>query len=782
MREARTEERARERVERGRHLDRFYLGDLEVRRLDGLVIRRSVEYPLQKKAIETLAYLASCYGTVVTRQMLIDEVWSGRATSDDAINRVISNVRSALGDNPGNPKFLETLHGRGYRLLVEPRIERNRKRPKSLFVLSTLVAFIVVLIVAVSLFHTRTKDGMPQGGLVVLGFAEPVGGVDYPEAFEESIRQSLRQSPDLRLLTSRDTRSTYLRLFDSPDTPINRQSTVRIAQDQGADFAVFSELRSKTDLLELHSVVIAADRTLEVANVTITADDYYDLIKNVPSLTSELRRAMGESSDSIAASNLPVQRIASDDPDAMRAFSRAKALRNEGQLYQSIELAKYAAELDPEFALAHVLIGRLYYGTHRNRSLALQHLNLALLHSSRLTPFEIKHVEALKSYFGSPAEMRRAWEVLRNLDDSMLRAHYELGNVEWQYFNDFRRAREAYDAGVVERPTDWVNLYHRGYSELGLGDIDAAVRSFELSRYHAGHFYNYGLVDALIVNSQYRDAKTLIDEARNERRLSPPNTKVIGFYVDLGMTRKARVEIQSALRGMGDIIWPDASLLLTSLAIEWAHQDPQVWATMVERELTRIIDAIEISPPSSDLPPFQQLALSIKFAARAGHTSLAVALYEHATQLPDYLAGNGAYAHMDLGYAEILTARGQFEDAVSTLTNLVNQLDLFQAHESLAHTYEQNGYIEEAGDEYEWLINHRGRAFAETGFAYGREANLVALQRAHLNLASIHETRGNTELADGLREKLRAQLARADDDHLLARLAGVQDEQLIELR
>ena len=65
-----------------------------------------------------LLELAAQTGEVVDRQALLSKVWGSEMATDDVLSRAISELRRALGDDPRQPRFVETVRGSGYRLLV----------------------------------------------------------------------------------------------------------------------------------------------------------------------------------------------------------------------------------------------------------------------------------------------------------------------------------------------------------------------------------------------------------------------------------------------------------------------------------------------------------------------------------------------------------------------------------------------------------------------------------------------------------------------------------------
>jgi DNA-binding response OmpR family regulator len=75
--------------------------------------------PVELTALEfnLLAALTREPGIVVTRARLLDQVWGTTFVADDHIVDVhIANVRRKLGDDPADPRFVETVRGVGYRV------------------------------------------------------------------------------------------------------------------------------------------------------------------------------------------------------------------------------------------------------------------------------------------------------------------------------------------------------------------------------------------------------------------------------------------------------------------------------------------------------------------------------------------------------------------------------------------------------------------------------------------------------------------------------------------
>ncbi len=92
-------------------------------RQDGVVIR------LQPQPTLILTLLASRPGSLVTREEIQQRIWGAETfiDFDTGLNSAIRQIRHALKDDTGAPRFIETVPRRGYRFLAPlEKIENNR--------------------------------------------------------------------------------------------------------------------------------------------------------------------------------------------------------------------------------------------------------------------------------------------------------------------------------------------------------------------------------------------------------------------------------------------------------------------------------------------------------------------------------------------------------------------------------------------------------------------------------------------------------------------------------
>ena len=147
---------------------------------------------LEPKSMAVLTALVEADGEVLSWQALIDAAWAGRVISDDAVHRQVSKLRQALGDEPRQPRYIQTLPKTGFRLL-----HRRQALPP------------VTTPVAAEPADGRWLSSPLQRGLAVilavlmLGFAIALlrGAGEDPTTTEPVIRQ-LTAQPGLEMLAS----------------------------------------------------------------------------------------------------------------------------------------------------------------------------------------------------------------------------------------------------------------------------------------------------------------------------------------------------------------------------------------------------------------------------------------------------------------------------------------------------------------------------------------------------------------------------------------------------
>src|SRR6476661_5713769 len=101
--------------------DCYHFGPYRLNLGQRILTRAGETIPLTPKAVDILARLVMSAGRVVEKDELLQEVWADTFVEDSNLTQNIFILRRALGDDRADPKYIETVTGRGYRFVATVR-------------------------------------------------------------------------------------------------------------------------------------------------------------------------------------------------------------------------------------------------------------------------------------------------------------------------------------------------------------------------------------------------------------------------------------------------------------------------------------------------------------------------------------------------------------------------------------------------------------------------------------------------------------------------------------
>jgi DNA-binding response OmpR family regulator len=97
----------------------FAIGDIRINLRTGSVTRRNRHLELSPHEFELLRYLIAHRGEVVSREQLLRDVWGySQLSVTRTVDNYIFRLRNHVEPRPHDPRFIVTVHGSGYRLVV----------------------------------------------------------------------------------------------------------------------------------------------------------------------------------------------------------------------------------------------------------------------------------------------------------------------------------------------------------------------------------------------------------------------------------------------------------------------------------------------------------------------------------------------------------------------------------------------------------------------------------------------------------------------------------------
>src|SRR5215208_2188144 len=97
----------------------YEFDDVKIECRNFQILKNGAARRITPRAFEVLLYLIENAGRVVGKQELFDRVWKESFVTDNALTRMIKEVRQVIGDEADAPRYIETVPKRGYRFIAQ---------------------------------------------------------------------------------------------------------------------------------------------------------------------------------------------------------------------------------------------------------------------------------------------------------------------------------------------------------------------------------------------------------------------------------------------------------------------------------------------------------------------------------------------------------------------------------------------------------------------------------------------------------------------------------------
>ena len=99
----------------------YYLDDLTIDIAKKKVIRSHECLKVSGLNFQFLSFMLTQGTDVVTFEVLIEGVWSPAIVNEDTVTQRVRLLRSALGENRHNPRYIRSVRGQGYQLVTQAK-------------------------------------------------------------------------------------------------------------------------------------------------------------------------------------------------------------------------------------------------------------------------------------------------------------------------------------------------------------------------------------------------------------------------------------------------------------------------------------------------------------------------------------------------------------------------------------------------------------------------------------------------------------------------------------
>ena len=580
----------------------------------------------------------------------------------------------------------------------------------------------VVLLAGLALsgwFLTRPQPAIAfneRDWVVVGDLRNLTGDPRLDDSLEQAFRISLEQSQYVNVLSDLKARETLQRMQKKPDAQVDRATGSEIAQRDGARALLLPTVAEVGGRLRVSAEVIDPRTQTTVYAISADGNGIESALASIDEVTDQLREKLGEALQNVQKTSVPLPNVATPSLEALRAFAVARNVANTTRdRDQALGLYRRALQLDPQFALAHADMGRLYSALGEV-ALAQDEWRKALAIPGRLSPQEKQWLDLMLTQYGPPDPyFRKADEYLVLYPDDY-RITSRLAVNQWHVRNDFRKG-EALIRRVLKPQYEGaeVSRYSLGIFLLGQEKYDAALAEFRTS-------HNAGFTAAGEYYARAYDAQGLHADADKVYFASTGGRD--GWKADVGVTTwisrgqwQQAADVAVAWKTAAD----DANDVVESLRSRAAIASVAVLsgrpaAEKMLRELRSAVaaqagEADAIHPPTSTELRLYAGLLAAYAGDRAG-VDEALQRTKGSAALRDFPT---VARLQQVVMAEQERMVGKPKGAVVRLRKLAgDDKALIVVHWALMRAERDAGNEAAADAQAKWLAAHPGRAFAES--------------------------------------------------------------------
>ncbi len=414
----------------------FRLGDWVIEPQLNCVSRGDQSVHVRRQLIDLLVFLAGRQGQVISKEEIFQAVWPGQFVAESGLARCISQLRDVFGDDPREPKIIQTIPTRGYRLVAEvrpfgeeaevpdgtsPDAPEGQAADDSLparrrWRHTAAVAAVVVVVVAAAAFTAWRSLRPPSLGeqdTLLVSFENRTGDAVFDDTLRLALIVQLEQSPYLRVVPEQRIREELGFMNLRQDEAVTRAVAMDVCQRVGARAVLTGSIANLGGryVIGLEGAECPSGRTLARRQVEVERKEA--VIGSLGQVVSDIRRRLGESVASIEGHDVPLVQATTSSLEALKALSAADRERSRGRDAEAVQAYRRAIEADPDFALAHGRLGVHLLSLTRTgeaidelkRAFALRHrtsfgerLYISSYYYTRVVRDPLKAVEALEAW------------------------------------------------------------------------------------------------------------------------------------------------------------------------------------------------------------------------------------------------------------------------------------------------------------------------------------------------------------------------------------------------
>ncbi len=580
------------------------------------------------------------------------------------------------------------------------------------------------------------------------------------DSLDLAFRQGLSQSRYVNVMSRTQVQEALVRMQRDPaTTAVDRVVGSELALREQARAVFLPSVADTGGSFRLAVEVVDPTTQGTVWVATENAHEPEDILPAMDKIIEALREKLGESVQAIENNSLPLIQATTGNLEALRTYSLGRKMYEELKMDEARRLFERAAELDPEFAMAHAAVAQMYMPIGRYQD-GVPAARRAVALRDRLTQRERIFIEAILASAEDPVRSAALWTEYATLYPDLGTGQNNAGLVLW---NDLNRCPEAvplFDQALNSRDSKrFVAGHYKGYCQLWQGDAAAAEMAFKAGFRINPRPVTYGLSDVYSYLERFADAAEAVKA--DGSNIGPvfaleSYTRQITALAYQGRLAEARQIAQSLQKrastsGVGGTasraqIYDAALAVVSEDKIDLRESAAASIALLGPDELPQYPAALHV-------------AMYALLAAREGKID----------EAKDWAArvrkAKGTRPNPSLeAILQVVDARAAKtpQQGIALLANGIGEFGFFQTRVAMADLARAAGDTDLELEQLRWIDANRGRAFAEYNSYFTCQAlNVLDVNRALRRQAELEP---EPELRVQLLKRLRNRWVMADDN------------------
>jgi eukaryotic-like serine/threonine-protein kinase len=317
------------------------------------------------------------------------------------------------------------------------------------------------------LYSWRTHALGQSDTIVLADFVNKTGDPIFDDTLRQGLAAQLQQSPFLSLVSDQKIQQTLKQMGKPTDTKLSPAIAADLCMRVGSKAYLSGTISSIGSDYVIGVSAVNCQTGDFLAQEQVTAGGKENVLKALGAASTMLREKLGESLKTVRKLDTPIEQATTPSLEALQSFSLGrKMMQGKGDYPAAVPLLQHAIQLDPNFAMAHAMLGTTYHNLGE-KALAAESTRKAYELRGRVGEWEKFYIESHYYHFvtGDLEKARQAYELWAQLYPRENVPANNLGEI-YQMLGQYEKAFAEYSEAVKLSQGDSL-----GYSNMVVGKI-----------------------------------------------------------------------------------------------------------------------------------------------------------------------------------------------------------------------------------------------------------------------------------------------------------------------